>query len=195
MMLILPFLSYIIATSFTPGPNNIMAMSNANQHGLRKTFRFIFGVTVGFFAIMLLSSFFNLVLYNYIPRIKFVMNLLGSLYMAYLAFKIMKTNKTKNKEQVSDTLNSFFTGFILQFINPKGILYGITAISTFVIPFYKSALSLLLFSVLLAFVGFLSTFMWAVFGSLFQKFLSNYERPFHIAMGLLLLYSAISIFF
>ncbi|MCP3773305.1 LysE family transporter [Paenibacillus sp. MZ04-78.2] len=193
-MLILPFLSYIIATSFTPGPNNIMAMSNANKYGLRKTFRFIFGVTVGFFAIMLLSSFFNLVLYNYIPRIQIVMNLLGSLYMAYLAFKIMKVHKTQNKEQVTDTLNSFFTGFILQFINPKGILYGITAISTFVIPFYKSGLSLLLFSMLLAFVGFLSTFMWAVFGSLFQKFLSNYEQPFHIAMGLLLLYSAISIF-
>ncbi|MFB6362670.1 LysE family transporter [Paenibacillus elgii] len=190
-MFILPFLSYIIATSFTPGPNNIMAMSNANKHGLRKTFRFIFGVTVGFFAIMLMSSFFNLVLYNYIPRIKFVMNLLGSLYMAYLAFKIMRVRKTQNKEQVNDTLNSFF---ILQFINPKGILYGITAISTFVIPFCKSGLSLLLFSVLLAFVGFLSTFMWAVFGSLFQKFLSNYERPFHIVMGLLLLYSAISIF-
>jgi hypothetical protein len=34
--------------------------------------------------------------------------------------------------------NSVFTEWILQFINIKGILYGVTAMSSFILPYYKS---------------------------------------------------------
>jgi cysteine/O-acetylserine efflux protein len=59
-------------------------------------------------------------------------------------------------------------------------------------PFYKSNISLLLFSIFLAFVGLVATSCWAVFGALFQKFLSRHEKKFNVFMGLLLIYSAIS---
>jgi len=79
-------------------------------------------------------------------------------------------------------------------LNIKIILYGITAISSFIIPYYKSSISLILFSILLAFVGFLGTSCWAAFGAIFQKFISNYEKQFNIVMSLLLVYCAVSIF-
>lgn len=188
------FLAYITASSFTPGPNNIMSMTNAGRDGLKRTFHFICGVGAGFFVLMLLTSYLNLVLYKFIPTIQFVMNILGGLYMVYLAIKIMRSKPQTNAQSGPNALNSFFIGFILQFVNPKGILYGITTISTFIIPFYKTHLSLVLFALLLAFVGFLSTFTWALFGSLLQRFLSKYERPFNVLMGLVLLYCAVSIF-
>lgn len=31
------FLSYVVATAVTPGPNNIMSMSNASRLGFRKS--------------------------------------------------------------------------------------------------------------------------------------------------------------
>ncbi|HWJ02835.1 MAG TPA: lysine transporter LysE, partial [Verrucomicrobiae bacterium] len=31
------FLSYVLVTSFTPGPNNIMSMSNASRYGFKKS--------------------------------------------------------------------------------------------------------------------------------------------------------------
>ena len=74
---------------------------------------------------------------------------------------------------MEDKYNSFFAGMLLQFVNPKGILYGITAVSTFIIPYHTSNFSLLFFSLFLAFVGFISTISWSVFGSMFQKFLSK----------------------
>jgi cysteine/O-acetylserine efflux protein len=192
-MELVPFLFYVFVTTFTPGPNNIISMSNANKYGFKKTLKFILGVTAGFAIIMLLSSYFNLLLYSFLPKIKFVMSISGGLYMLYLAIKIIM-GKPSGKENNSEKLNSFLSGLILQFINPKVILYGITAISTFIIPFYKSSISLVLFSLLLAFIGFLATSCWGIFGAVFQKFLSKYERPFNTFMGLLLIYSAVSIF-
>ncbi|WP_054026406.1 LysE family transporter [Bacillus sp. FJAT-28004] len=191
-MALTPFLIYVIVNTFTPGPNNIMAMSNASRYGMKRSIRFLFGVATGFLLLMLLCCYFNLLLYSFVPKMKFVMNMLGSLYMAYLAFKIMKSRPHNSDGDNHGQLNSFVSGMLLQFVNFKVILYGITAISTFIMPFYKSNISLLLFSIFLAFVGLVATSCWAVFGALFQKFLSRHEKKFNVFMGLLLIYSAIS---
>lgn len=191
-MPLLSFLLFVFVTSFTPGPNNIMAMLFANKYGLKKTIKFCFGVGAGFFVIMLLCSYFNVLLENFIPKIEFIMTILGAIYMLYLAMKIIFSS-TKAKDDNDDKNNSFIAGMLLQFINPKGILYGITAISTFILPYYSSNFSLLFFSLFLAFVGFMSTFCWSMFGSVFQTFLSKYRSQFNVIMALLLVYSAISI--
>ncbi|WP_066497480.1 LysE family transporter [Abyssisolibacter fermentans] len=192
MFNIIPFLSYVFAVTFTPGPNNIMSMVNASKSGYKKTFKFILGVFTGFFIIMILCSFFNLILFNAMPKIKIFMGILGAVYMTYLAIKIVKS-----KEEVSNKdekhISSFITGITMQFVNPKVILYGITVISNFVIPYYKSNVAIILFSIFLAFIALISTSCWALFGALFNKFLSKYRKPFNIVMGLLLIYSAISI--
>lgn len=187
------FLIFVMVATFTPGPNNIISMSSANQFGFKKTLGFIVGVAAGFFVVMLLCSFFNVVLYSFIPRITFWMNLFGCLYMTYLAFKIMRS-RSKEREGKQRKISSFFSGVILQFVNPKGILYGITAVSSFVIPFDQSPAGLLLVSAMLALLALLSTSCWAMFGLLFKRFLSKYEGPFNMAMGLLLLYGAVSIY-
>ncbi|WP_098744423.1 LysE family transporter [Paenibacillus sp. EZ-K15] len=192
-MFIVPLLTYAIVASFTPGPNNIISMTNARSYGFKRTMRFIGGVAAGCLVIMLLSSYFNLVLYPFIPKIRFVMNIIGCLYLIYLAIKIMQS-KPQDADDKARGFNTFYFGFIFQFMNPKVILYGITAISTFVMPISTSHAQLLSYSFLLTIVGICANMTWALFGSLFQHLLSRYERPFNISMGLLLLYSAFSIY-
>lgn len=192
MINLVPFLSYVLVTTFTPGPNNIMSMTNANRDGFKRTINFNFGVFAGFVIIMLACSYFNLLLFNLIPRIKTFMGIVGSVYMIYLAYKIF-TSKHVEGENDNTHMNSFLTGFLLQFVNPKVILYGITAISSFIIPYYNTHAALILFSFLLAFVGFVSTTCWALFGALFQKVLSKYRKTFNTVMSLLLLYCAVAI--
>lgn len=191
-MQVAAFLSYVFVTAYTPGPNNILAMSFANRYGFKKSFKFNLGVGAGFVVIMLVCSYFNLFMYNFIPKIEFAMKIVGSLYMLYLCVKMVRS-KPSGESTDDGNLNSFFTGMWMQFINPKVILYGITAFSTFVIPFYQSNTALILFSLLLALIGCSGTICWAVFGAVFQRFLSNYRIQFNIAMGLLLMYSAVSI--
>ena len=49
----LDFLSYAIVTAVTPGPNNLMSMSNAGRLGFRRSFPFNLGIWAGFSAVML----------------------------------------------------------------------------------------------------------------------------------------------
>lgn len=187
-----PFLIYVLVSSFTPGPNNLMAMTNANAFGLRKTMRFSCGVGCGFLLIMLACSYFNLYLNQLLPSIHIYMNLLASLYLLLLAVKILR-DRPGSKESGERKPISFGAAMALQFINPKGILYGITAVSSFIFPFYRSTPSLIAFSLFLAFVGFLSTLTWAILGSLLQRVLARYRKPFQLTMALLLVYCAVSI--
>lgn len=88
-MPIFSFLLFVFISSFTPGPNNFLAMTYANQHGLKRSINFCFGVAFGFFILTSLCSFFNIVLINIVPIIEFPLKILGVTYMLYLAFKII----------------------------------------------------------------------------------------------------------
>ncbi|MBZ9686731.1 LysE family transporter [Clostridium estertheticum] len=189
---LIPFLSYVFVATFTPGPNNILSMVNAKRYGFKNSFRFNLGILTGFIILMIACSYFNLFLFDLMPKIEHYVGIFGAAYMLYLAYKVTfgtkKTTELTNKET-----NTYIAGLTMQFVNPKVILYGITVISTFITPYYKSGFTLILFSLLLAFIGFVSTLCWALFGALFQNFLTKYNKQFNIVMGLLLVYCAVSI--
>ena len=187
------FLSYIIVTSFTPGPNNIMSMSNAGRYGFRKSIFFNVGIFFGFLIILALSSIFSITLYSLIPSIKPIMTWIGAIYILWLAWKTYKSTPHSNEKGEKQT-NTFLAGLLLQFVNPKVILYGITTISTFIAPYYKSLTTLTGFTVFLALVGFTATCCWALFGSLFQRFLVRNDKAVNTIMALLLVYCAVSLF-
>ncbi|PGO92481.1 LysE family transporter [Bacillus cereus] len=191
-MPIFSFLLFVFISSFTPGPNNFLAMTYANQHGLKRSINFCFGVAFGFFILTSLCSFFNVVLLNILPIIEFPLKILGVAYMLYLAIKVL-TSKSSTNPVEKDNKNLFTVGLSLQFVNPKGILFGLTVVSTFILPYYNSYSSFLLFSLFLGIVGLLSTFSWSLFGSIFQKILVKHNQLFNIIMAVLLVFSAVSI--
>jgi cysteine/O-acetylserine efflux protein len=186
------FISIVLIATFTPGPNNILSMSNASRYGFKNSFPFNMGVFVGFAVIMVLCTAFSSTLSAVIPGIKPYMQVVGAIYILWLAWKVYHTVPGEVVEQAGT--NTFRSGMLLQFVNPKVILYGITVISTFVVPYYRSVPILLGFSILLAAVGFIATCCWAVFGALFQKFLIRYSKTVNIVMALLLVYCAMSLF-
>lgn len=186
------FLSYVFVTTFTPGPNNIMSMSNASKYGFRRSIRFNFGIFVGFFLVIALCSLFSAGLYSSVPTIKPIMTGVGALYILWLAWKTFKSKSSNSGD--SSSQNGFVAGVLLQFVNPKVILYGITTVSTFILPYYSSATTLMAFAVFLAAVGFVATCCWALFGAIFQNFLSKHETAVNTLMSLLLVYCAISLF-
>lgn len=63
------------------------------------------------------------------------------------------------------------------------------------VSFYNGQVLLLTgFALLLAFIGFAFTLCWSVFGSVFKLLFSKYAKLMNIAMALLLVYFAISLF-
>ena len=185
------FLSYIFIMTITPGPNNIMAMNNAAKKGLRKALPFNFGVLTGVFIVLILCIIFSSLLYTLIPRIQFPMKVLGAVYILYLALKPLLPSGKKN---VRDSSGSYIAGTVIQLINPKLIIYGITAMSSFILPWFSSVPILICFAFLLAVTGFIMTLCWTAFGSLFSKIFSEHGRILNIVMALLLIYCAVSLF-
>lgn len=187
------FFSYISLTAFTPGPNNIMAMSNSVKCGLRRAMVFCLGILMGFLVMMSLCALFTSLLYRYIPAVAPVMKWVGAAYILFLAFQIVR-DKPSSPETKKQVLNpdSPLTGMVMQFVNPKLILYGITAMSTFILPNTQSLPGLALAVLVLSLMGYAGTCCWALFGSLFQRAFQKYRKPMNIIMALLLVYCAVS---
>jgi len=185
------FLSYTVILAFTPGPNNIMSMNNAKNVGFKKGLLFNFGMFAGLFTVMILCLIFSSVLYTMVPKIQLPMKILGAAYMVYL---IIKTLLPQKEHEIKNEKNSFLVGALLQLINPKLIIYGVTAISSYILPYYRELPILILFSFILALVGFISIICWALFGSLFSKLFTNHKTVLNIIMVVLLLYCIVSLF-
>ncbi len=187
------FLAYVMISTFTPGPNNIMSMGNASRTGLRKSLPFCFGVAAGFALVMAVSFFLGTLLYTVIPAIKPYMLMLGAAYILYLAYKVFKSDGIKEDHAAQST--GFWTAVALQFVNPKGVIYGITVASAYILPYYRDPVILLLLTLFMCVICFISTVVWAAFGSVFQKLFAQHAKVINTIMALLLVYCAASLFF
>ncbi len=192
MFNVIEFLLYICITAYTPGPNNIMSLSNAVRYGFRKSFPFNLGILTGFSLIMQLCTLLSAVLYAHLSQARLYLQIIGAAYMLYLAWKTWRSSPEIELEETKGA--SFTSGFTLQFVNPKIYIYGVTAMSTFIFPYFDSTLVLIGFALFLAFVGFTGTVTWSVFGSAFRRILSRYAGIVNPVLALLLVYCAISLF-
>lgn len=186
------FLTYAVITAATPGPNNIMSMSNAGRYGFKQSLPFNLGIWGGFSIVMLLCTLFCSMLSALILKVKLPMLIIGATYMLYLAWK---TIRSSSEIEENHSRTGFLSGLMLQFVNPKIYIYGIISMEVYILPYYSGEhLILFGFALLLAFVGFVFTLCWSLFGSLFRLLFSKYARVTNGVMALLLVYCAVSLF-
>lgn len=186
------FFTYAVVTAVTPGPNNIMSMSNGNRRGFRGALPFNFGILAGFSAVMVLCTAFCSLLSAWIPKIKIPMLIVGACYMLYLAWETFRSSDAIEENHLRD---GFLSGLLLQFVNPKIYIYCIMSMEAYILPLYnRRPLALLGFALLLAFVGFIFTLLWSAFGSVFKWLFSKHAKLVNTVMALLLVYCAVSLF-
>ncbi len=186
------FLTYAIITAVTPGPNNIMSMANGGKNGFKKALPFCLGVWAGFSVVMIICTAFCSALSVWIPKIKLPMLIIGALYMLYLAWGTLKSSGEIKDIEAKE---GFIGGLLLQFVNPKIYIYCIMSMEAYILPFFGGQpMILLAFALLLAFIGFLFTLVWAVFGSVFKRIFSEHTKAVNIVLALLLVYCAVSLF-
>ena len=81
------FLSYAIVTAVTPGPNNLMSLSNAARFGFRNSFPFNLGIWAGFSLVMIVCTFFCNTLSSLLPAVELPMLIAGAAYLLWLSWK------------------------------------------------------------------------------------------------------------
>lgn len=152
----------------------------------------ILGIGTGFICVMLVCAVGCFWIAKYISGIVSVMKYVGAAYILWLAFHVAKSRPDEGEQKEA---GGFVKGMVLQFVNVKIILAAITTYTGYVIPVDDSLEALLASAVFLTLAGVSGTLVWAAAGSLLQRFLKKYYRPFNICMALLLVECAVKLFF
>lgn len=186
------FLIYAVVTAATPGPNNIMSMSNGCRSGFVGALPFNFGIGAGFSVVMLLCTALCDAMSSLIPAIETPMLVVGAAYMLHLAWG---TFRGDGGVAEADARSGFLSGLLLQFVNPKIYVYCIVSMEAYVLSLYHGdAAPLVGFALLLAFIGFVFTLCWSAFGAAFARLFTEHAKAVNAVMAVLLAYCAVSLF-
>lgn len=184
MPLLPAFLAFTFITAFTPGPNNILALSTGVRKGFRGALPVILGICAGFLCVMLLCGLLVFSLSALSPAFMTAMKYAGCLYIVWLAWHMVASKDSKNAENSGA---DFMTGCILQFVNVKIMIYGMTAFSGFIFPWHRSPATLLAGMVVLTLIGAAGVVTWALAGAVLQRFFRNHAALVNAVMAVLLL--------
>lgn len=174
------FVFYTFFMSYTPGPNNLLALDGALKLGLRGTAKFLIGIGLGFLTLSMLCLLFSEYMAAYFSSFIFVIKIVGFIYLLYLAYSVFKHN-AKDAQQ-SNTYR-MRDGLLLQYMNPKTIVYVLTAIVTYVTTQNISFLATLSYTIIIALIGVSGAVAWAVMGLCFKKLLLKYEFIYKVSMS------------
>lgn len=182
------FLIYCIIATFTPGPTNIVIMSTAQNYGPKRALCYTYGATIGFGLLLIISVMLNSIVMTFIPKLIMMMQIIGSCYMLYLSYLIYKMDASNLAKKQTAT---FLSGFLMQFLNPKVVLFTLTVIPTFIIPNYRSSTSMIISIIVISVIGFSAFLTWVLFGAVFKTFLRQHNKAVNVLMALSLTYAAI----
>ena len=171
---------------YTPGPNNAVASYSGFNFGIKKTIPSILGVWLGYTSLVILINFVLISTFIKYPIIQEIIRILGTFFLIYLAYKISFSSSSKDDVKVNPV--KFIDTFIFQFLNPKGVMAGITLISKFVIEddYLNSSLSVILVCSLTALASITT---WAFLGKFLRNFATNnnFIKRFNYVMSLFLI--------
>jgi cysteine/O-acetylserine efflux protein len=190
---LLPIISYILISSFTPGPSNISSASLAVMHGYKNTLRYQAGLAAGVFLLMFLCGLLSTTIVKIFPTFEPIMRYVGAVYILYLAVGILKASYAFT-EKDSKPLG-FAHGLLLQILNPKLFVYAFTLFSAFLSTMTRNITTLVLVVTLLAMVAFCAASTWALFGTAIKTQLQHprLKTVVNIILSLSLVYTAISL--
>ncbi len=191
---ILSIALFWFVAAFTPGPNNVVASYSGFNFGITKTIPLILGVTLGFTSLIFFLTIGLINVFKIFPILQNILKYLGTLFLLYLAYKISFSKSSKEEKKKNPV--TFFDTYFFQFLNPKGVLFGIIIVSTY-LELGENYLSYAIQIVLLAFIfSSTSITLWTFIGKFLRKFATNdkFINYFNYAMSLLLLLSIVTIY-
>ncbi len=184
------FLLYSVINAFTPGPGNILALNTVTNYGWKKGKPLFLGIFAGYYVVQLICAVFVYGVSTFLPGVLGVMKYVGAAYILWLAVHIAFSRPDRDNGEKSA---SFWKGFMLQFVNVKIYLFGITALTGYVTDYSTSLWVLVFFELVIATIGTIATSAWIGAGVAIQKVYLQHYRPINIILALTLLECVYSI--
>lgn len=191
---IIPAIIFIGVASITPGPNNIACASMGLVFGYGKTLPFISGILTGCFVVMFLCGTMSSVILSIFPALSTWIRWAGCLYILWLAWLTYRASYSFEDKGDSTRLG-FVRGVMLQFLNPKLILYGLTLFSAFLGSIAGNIPFIFIWTSGLTIAAFFTLSIWALFGTALKLYVTNprLKKYINIFLSLLLVYTAVSL--
>lgn len=190
----LPLVGFAFASSITPGPNNLMLSASGIAFGLQRTVPHLAGVVIGFTLLLLLcgSGIGNLVLA--FPALGFGLKACGTIYLVYLTWEMRNAFVPQHLDSAARPL-TFGEAVAFQFVNPKGWVMAVTAVSVFVPDVQPRWLAVVAVCGVFAVVNLPCICTWAVLGVSLRRWLARevLRRHVSIVIAVLMLYAAAAI--
>lgn len=178
------FLIYSVINAFTPGPGNILALNTVTNYGYKKGRPLFWGIFAGYYVVQMICAVFVFGVSAFLPNVLGIMKYIGAAYILWLAIYIALSRPIMDDMEKSA---SFIKGFLLQFVNVKIYLFGITALTGYITDYSTSLWILILFEFMIATIGTVATLTWIGMGMLIQKVYQKHYRMINIILALTLL--------
>ncbi len=184
------FFIYSVINAFTPGPGNILALNTVTNYGWKKGAPLFFGIFSGYYVVQMICAVFVYGVSALLPGMLGGMKYVGAAYILWLAAHIAVSRPDRDGKERSA---SFLKGFMLQFVNVKIYLFGITALTGYVTNCSTALPVLVFFEFVIATIGTAATSAWIGAGMAIQKVYLRHYRLINIILAVTLLECVYSI--
>lgn len=183
---------FTFVTAFTPGPNNIMVTASGVNFGFARTIPHMAGITVGFMVLVSACAAGLGAAFTAIPALQVALKIVGSIYMLWLAWKVANARPADAEAEDLARPLTFLQGAAFQWVNPKAVVIGLTAISIYVRPDHRVGDVLILLAMFGIFTA-MTVVTWTGFGVALRGVLRDPRRAriFNVVMALLLVASIV----
>ncbi|KHT31985.1 LysE family translocator [Pectobacterium carotovorum] len=129
-MSLMPFLLFAFVASITPGPTNILILTNSQRHGVRNTLPAVVGACVAASAIVLISGAGAGEMLRQYPVVRQVMSWAGVLWLSWMSWQLFRAPAATLSGESHNRFTAR-TAALLQVINPKTWMMALAVVSLF----------------------------------------------------------------
>jgi len=190
MTVLLSMAAFALASSISPGPVNVVALSTGAQHGFAASMRHVSGATVGFTLLLLLIGLGLHELLALFPNLIDIVKWAGVGFLLYMAYKLAIDDGKLGADKPTRG-PSFAYGAAMQWLNPKAWLASLAGMGAYAAD--GDGRLVWQFTVVYFVVCYLSIASWAYAGTFLRRYLQEPKRVrfFNRVMAALLAASAL----
>ncbi len=170
--ILLPLITFAIASTGTPGPNNIMLTASGANFGYRRSLPHIFGIQFGFPSMVLAVGLGLGQVFTAYPGLHQVLKYVGSAYLLFLAWKIATAARPKSATHEAKPF-TFMQAALFQWVNPKAWIMSVAALTAYTTGEGSYVLEALLVAGVFFAVSFPLISLWCLFGALIGRWLTS----------------------
>lgn len=129
-MNLMPFLLFAFVASITPGPTNILVLTNSQHYGVKATLPALVSGCAAASAIVLISGAGAGELLRQYPLVRQVMSWAGVLWLSWMSWQLFRA-PAANLSSGTHTRFTARAAALLQVINPKTWMMALAVVSLF----------------------------------------------------------------